>query len=137
MSVNVRELMDLVIIDAQSLLDELVQDDLTRQYAERMLSASQFIRDEMDLYMSVDGRVDQGVIAKGRYAAAPFAHIETNVYLANKLAASGRISLSANQLLQLEQMKIKVFKVREQLDEIWGVENQHDSTHGKSFDGNQ
>ena len=113
--------MESVIADAQTLLNELQQNEKARERVEILLNAAQFIRDEMRSYLLADGSLNIAIAASGRYAAAPFAMIETNIYIIKKLSESGN-TLSASHLERLESMDAKVKSVRERLDEIWRTE---------------
>jgi hypothetical protein len=121
MFLNVVELMDSVITDARTLLDELGQNEKTRQRIDSLLNAAQAIRTELMQYASADGSIDNVPRSSGYYTRTPFAVFETGIYLSKKLAERGIFPLDNQQLECLERMDSKVKSVRERLDDIWGT----------------
>ena len=124
MSINVLQLMNAVVSDCQSLLDESAHNERVRRYIDDLLNVAQFIRDELNLYVLPDGSVEVIPISSGgSYTRTPFAKFETHIYLMKKLNGSGTIELSNEQIERLESMDTTVKSVRKRLNEIWGLEN--------------
>ena len=116
------ELIDSVISDSQTLLEQLGQHERAQQRISDLLNAAQIIQAELKLYISADGSMDNIPRSSGSYTRTPFAIFETGIYLSKKLSEHETIPLSNEQLECLERMDSKVKLVRGRLDEIWGLD---------------
>lgn len=113
---NIIELIDAVIIDAQYLLNEYSDNEQAAKHLEAILNAGQFIRDEIKGCRFVNR-------SAGNYTATPFAIIKTGIYLLKKKSANQLISLTEVPFARLESIESNLNLLENQLLHVWGIEN--------------
>jgi len=128
MSLNVIELMDSVIADAQALLGELGQDEKARQKIASLLTQAQAIHAELMKYAAADGSIDNVPRSSGYYTRTPFGIFKTSMYIMNKYSEHKTISISTEQMVRLQRMETNVNAVADRLTEIWTDQPNDSST---------
>jgi hypothetical protein len=113
---NIIELIDAVIIDAQYLLNKYRDNGQAARHLESVINAGQFIRDEMKLCRFADR-------SAGNYTATRFANVKTSIYLLKKKSAIRLVTLNEAQLARLEAIETNLMSLENQLSQVWGTKN--------------
>lgn len=123
MPINVIELINSAIVSVDLLLTDRthIEDRNLREYTERLLVATRIIRTEIMHFTDFDGFVRAIDRSEGTCAHAPFAMVETNVYLLKKLNQLGKIAITIDQLDQIDQIVRNVQFIKSELDRVWNA----------------
>lgn len=121
MPINVVALINAAIADAEALLIDSRQREnkILQQRFEGILTAAHFIETELKHFAADDGMIYEVDRSKGSHARAPFAMVETGIYLLKKLHQLGTITLSANDHEQIERIERNITLIRKELDSFW------------------
>jgi hypothetical protein len=120
MPINVIELINSAIVSGDLILTDCthIEDRNLREYAERLLGATWIIQTELMHFTDFDGFVRAIDRSEGTYAHTPFAMVETNVYLLKKLNQLGKITITIDQLEQIDQIVRNVQLIKSELDRV-------------------
>ena len=122
MPINVIELMNSVITDAQTLVNELVQNEQTQRLSADLLKTAQYIRTELAMIFSDDGSLAIDPKITRHNTRAPFGMISSSIYILKERAEREITVLSKARLERLEAIESKVEEVKNRLDELWTLE---------------